>query len=278
MQASVAHPNSSTKRQIGGEHQTQDITAAKSFVKADKGGKDNDKSDDAEFDVGQILPDEADNEVANISGVNDSYECDDLPQFAELLKSKIKDLTTDNTEELKITEILSQNTKFAKSAIHILSVEESNVLFCKVALIISQYPNSFHQDFAFIRNIKVWLKWLLILRGSVITQNEESIEYLKLLQSELKQGAKNLNNLIKLTGKLTLLSDQLSVRDGILNNTENSHYEEEESDGESNITNGNSTSVVLDGEGGFDDDLDIDSDNNSNASVNADSDAEDDEE
>lgn len=257
-----------------------DDTDMFAFVSAEEGededeedDDDDDESNTAEFDVEQVLPDDdEDNDEIVDETVTDSYECENLAEFSELLKSEMKNLTLENSEEAKIAEILSQNTTFAKPTIHILSIEESNLLFSKAALIISQYPNSFHKDFATIRNVKVWLKWLLILRGSVILKNQDSVEYLKLLQSELKQESKNLNNLIKLTGKLTLLRDQLFVRDEMLKNNEDSRYDEEES--ESSINNGNSTSVVLDGEGGFDEDLDIDSDNNANVNDDAEEDEE----
>lgn len=238
----------------------------------EKGNDDFDVDDDkivVEKDNTEITKD-----VTMIDNAED-YTCTELTQVTEFIRSRLLD-SKNEEYDVVLSYILAKNSSFAKSTIYILSAEESVHLFNKIAFIVSHYQSyALNQDFEFISNIKSWLKFLLVLRGTVISHDDEAIGWLKLLQSEFKQEAKTLNNMIKLTGKLSLLKDQLNVRKEMMNRQDDGEddmvsddYSEDETNAESGYTIDETTfgdSVVLDGEGGYEDDDDEeDADDNNN--------------
>lgn len=219
------------------------------------------ESNNDEMEFGEDEVDEADGindedredeDVADAEDekANENFECADLQEFSELIKPRLVRNEKEIHDNL-LSDILSQNTTFAKPLIYMLSISESNILFAKIAYIISQYSNAINPDYTTIHNVKIWLKWIIILRGSILTQSEESIGWLKLLQSEFNQESRVLNNMIKLTGKLSLLRDQLSVRNEMMRKNVGDESENEDEDGVEETTL-DGASVVLDGEGGFD--------------------------
>lgn len=217
-----------------------------------------------------------DNADEEDDSVDIDYECSDLNELCELLKPRLTIEQKSDVEDKSLKKILSQNVAYAKSLIYILSVSESNVLFAKVSYILSQCSASTEQGFVDISNVKSWLKWLIILRGSVLTQNDDSVGWLKLLQSEFNQESRILNNMIKLTGKLGLLRDQSNIRNEIMKrkNGEEQYIDSEQNEDGDDIDENyeeavsvnetalgddlTATSVVLDGEGGFDEEEDQD--------------------
>ena len=191
----------------------------------------------------------------------DNLQCTDLKEFSQLIRQKLilPDLDNERDDVNKneyFTELLAQNTTFAKPIIHTLSVDETKILFNRVAYLVSQFPSSINQDFTIVSNVKQWLKWILILRGSAIINDDESIGWLKLLRSEFNQEAKVLNNMVKLTGKLTLLKDQLEIRKEMMkaagsNGEADGENEADDVNNDSGSDSEDDAINVMDGEGGF---------------------------
>lgn len=192
------------------------------------------------------------------------YKCGDLTKLTDMITLRLVSNKDGEVYDEELAQILAQNADQAKPAIYLLSARDSVALFSKVAFIISQYQSqSLNQDFGFVSSIKAWLKWLLVLRGAVLSENEESVGWLRLLQSTFKQEARTLDGMVKLTGKLSLLRDQLIVRREMMgrgvveDDAEDDTALDETTFGEDNAGN----SVVLDGEGGFEDDEEPESNN-----------------
>jgi hypothetical protein len=210
---------------------------------------------------------EQDNEVHD-------YTCEDLASLSSIVKPRLQsrlDMEAPDCMDVTFIQSLACNVSFAKSFIHTLTVSESNNLLSKCAYAVTHLDatstsTTSSKEFQTIHNIKEWIKWTLILRGSVVTMDEDCLGWLKLLHSELRQDAKLLPNLVKLTGKLALLKDQLQMRSEMMNSglgdasvSDNDHDDhDDDDDADADALNGsvNGTSVVLDGEGGYDDDDD----------------------
>lgn len=259
-----------------------DITALQSTVKINVNTPDDEVfelGEDEELELEQeqeqqneqqdqlIQETEQDNEVHD-------YTCEDLASLSSIVKPRLQSrLDMEAPDCMDATFILSLacNVSFAKSFIHTLTVSESNNLLSKCAYAVTHLDatstsTTSSKEFQTIHNIKEWIKWTLILRGSVVTMDEDCLGWLKLLHSELRQDAKLLPNLVKLTGKLALLKDQLQMRSEMMNsglgdasvsdNDHDDHYDDDDADADALNGSVNGTSVVLDGEGGYDDDDD----------------------
>ncbi|OUT22988.1 hypothetical protein CAS74_001291 [Pichia kudriavzevii] len=216
----------------------------------------------------------------------DNLQCTDLKEFSQLIRQKLILPDLDNerddvNENEYFTELLAQNTTFAKPIIHTLSVDETKILFNRVAYLVSQFPSSINQDFTIVSNVKQWLKWILILRGSAIINDDESIGWLKLLRSEFNQEAKVLNNMVKLTGKLTLLKDQLEIRKEMMkaagsNGEADGENEADDVNNDSGSDSEDDAINVMDGEGGFGEEEADDDDDSDNEDDDEDDDEADD--
>ena len=225
----------------------------------------NDSANEKQEENDEVLAGNEDADVAMDDKMKD-YKCEDLTQITELLKPRLVHKKHGDVYDKELAQMLSQNTDYAKSVVYLLSAQDSIVMFSKVVFIISQYQNQpLNQGFDFINSIKEWLKWLLVLRGAVLAEDDESIGWLRLLQSEFKQEARSLNSMIKLTGKLSLLRDQLTVRKEIMRRNAGGDEDEEAVDidalEETTFAEDATSSVVLDGEGGFEDEEEEDNDN-----------------
>ncbi|GAV29805.1 hypothetical protein PMKS-003309 [Pichia membranifaciens] len=232
-------------------------------IKTEANSDDNANEEKEEND--EALAGNEDADVAMEDKMKD-YKCDDLTHITELIKPRLVHKKHGDVYDKELAQMLSQNTDYAKSVIYLLSAQDSIVMFSKVAFIISQYQNQpLNQGLDFINSIKEWLKWLLVLRGAVLAEDDVSIGWLRLLQSEFKQEARSLNGMIKLTGKLSLLRDQLTVRKEMMRRNASGDEDEEAVDTdaleETTFAEDATSSVVLDGEGGFEDEEEEDNNN-----------------
>ncbi|ODQ45621.1 hypothetical protein PICMEDRAFT_73137 [Pichia membranifaciens NRRL Y-2026] len=242
-----------------GEDEEDDTDDVKAKASSD------DNANEAQQENVEALARNDDAEVTMEEKVKD-YKCGELTQITELIKPRLVHKKHDDVYDKELAQILSQNTDYAKSVVYLLSAQDSTVMFSKIAFIISQYQHQpLNQGFDFVRSIKEWLKWLLVLRGSVLAEDDESVGWLRLLQSDFKQEARSLNGMIKLTGKLSLLKDQLTVRKEMMRRKADGDEEEEAVDtdaiDETTFAEDATSSVVLDGEGGFEDEEEEDNDN-----------------
>lgn len=229
---------------------------------------DNDHEEIKVQEEGEI---EEDNEEAgadkDISQNMEDEESQEPFESVHDLKSQIENYINDDNklesmESDNFIRILSNNVTFIQSLITLLEIEQTTNLFIKACQIVINYhrqSNNLHSNMLLIDNIKQWLKFILILRGSILLTNKSIIPYLKSLQNILNSETKHLVNMVKLSGKLTLLNDQLTIRREMMsnNNNNNSNNSElngniTENDTEFNNTTLEGASVVLDGEGGFD--------------------------
>lgn len=196
-----------------------------------------------------INDDDLDNKVS----LDERHKCDELDPLRDLLqpfiKNRLSDTQNSNIDDL--ISILVQNSQFTKPYIHLLTTNETVLFFSNVSQCISNYIGlgSLQNDNEIKSKLREWFHWTLLLRGSVLVQDSNCVEWLKLIQCGLNQDVKLIPQMLKLEGKLELLKDQLELRRGIGSRQVNGLSALQDPTTED--------SLVFEGEGGFEDeDLD----------------------
>lgn len=207
-------------------------------------------------DDSELTGEQIDNDSTNMNGVDNEensnkvlldtrHKCDELGSLKDLLepftKNRLSETQNSNMDDL--ISVLVQNTQFTKLFVHLLNTKETVIFFSNVSQCISNYIGlgAPQNDNEIKSKLREWFHWTLLFRGSVITQDTNCVDWLKLIQAGLNQDVKLLPQMLKLEGKLELLKDQLELRRGI-----GSHRAPLDTTAEE--------SLVFEGEGGFEDD------------------------
>lgn len=122
----------------------------------------------------------------------------------------------DNRDELKT--LITQDPILTKQMTYLLSETEANQLFKQLAVLLCEGSGD--------SQLTGYIRWILILRGSYIIRDVDSLELLKLLKSTTTQNAHLLPHLLGLQGRLSLLNSQLKMRSEAM--TENAEAESSE--------------------------------------------------
>lgn len=171
--------------------------------------------DEAETSEQKVEEDEEDEEVLDLPEVED-------PQT---LHNEIIQRIDDKT----ILALLSNNVELARKTVYLASKEETIQLVKVITLAIAEQSD-------YSSGLSAWLNWLLLCKGSVIIQDQDCIELLRLVRSTLAENIKLLPNLLSLQGRLLLLQSQLHLRQEMQNSQS---YE---------VSAGPDNSIVIDGE------------------------------
>ncbi|GMM29261.1 hypothetical protein DAMA08_019770 [Martiniozyma asiatica (nom. inval.)] len=121
------------------------------------------------------------------------------------------------SDDGKFCAILRANEGSCKNIIYFLSDDETKILFKNICFCYTQG----HDE------LKTWFKMLLIIKGGVLV-DEESIGWLKLVRSGLRDEARALKGVLKLRGKCELLKDQLVLRKQMTGRTISTTQEDNE--------------------------------------------------
>ena len=159
----------------------------------------------------------------------------------ELYEALVKNMESRKT----LKSLLLQNEKLTKQSLYLLLDEEANTLFQQLTVLICENSNGSE------KLIEV-VGLLLILKGSYIVKDYDSVELLKLLRSSLVSNLKLLPSLLGLQGRLSLLNSQLKLRsemalqsDSQGKDTQEDESEEPRADSLNTLIN---HAVIVDGE------------------------------
>ncbi|KAG7724146.1 hypothetical protein KL948_005357 [Ogataea haglerorum] len=157
-------------------------------------GHESDSGSDEENNVEEDESDEEDSEEFLREDINGLYS---------LILENITNMD-------RLATILSQNQDNAKSIMFLLKDQETIDLFKQLTLKITD-------DTQNSQELGTWLRWLLISKGNLISQDADSVGLLKLLQSSLAENIRLLPSLLTLQGRLSLLQSQLKLRNDMMN-------------------------------------------------------------
>lgn len=163
----------------------------------------------------------------------------DDPQ--ELYEALVKNMESRKT----LKSLLLQNEKLTKQSLYLLLDEEANTLFQQLTVLICENSNGSE------KLIEV-VGLLLILKGSYIVKDYDSVELLKLLRSSLVSNLKLLPSLLGLQGRLSLLNSQLKLRSEMALQSDSQEKDTQEDESEEPRADSLNTlinhAVIVDGE------------------------------
>lgn len=205
--------------------------------------------------------DDGEEDGINQIALDPRHQCDSLDSLIELLKPfTVTKMTTtvsedDNSNKVNdLTSILAQNDQYIKPYTHLLSKSQSLNFFPNLSQCFSQfigYGSIFQLEIK--EKLRAWFQCSLLLKGEILVNDQDCVEWLKLIQSNFNNDSKILHHLLKLNGKLDLLKNQLTLRNSMATNGQIYFGNDDEQFNKED-------SVAFEGEGGVFDDEDEDED------------------
>ena len=206
---------------------------------------DKDEKEDAFSNNGSALPSLENGEIPKESSSEVENSNDEIPSTLddpqELYEALVKNI--DSRKALR--NLLLQDETLTKQSLYLLSDDDANTLFQQLTVLICEKCKGSER---LIDAVGL----LLVLKGSYIVKDYDSVELLKLLRSSLVGDLKLLPYLLGLQGRLSLLSSQLKLRSDMAlqsDNQESDHQEEESEEPRADSLNTMiNHAVIVDGE------------------------------